>query len=549
MGGGQLPRRQPGAAGQGFPARDAGRHGNGRVSGPARGGGPGQYGPPAAEFDGYGRPAAVGGQAPGGYPAPEGHPHPVPDGYGYPAADRYGYPASDGYGNQNGYEQRPGFPYQSGYPGDQAGWQAGQQAGGWSGPAGPQRRGGWPDEPAPFAGRDGRTQETWQAPHGPGQQFGPAEPYWENQPLEGWNGPASQGGYRPRPHEMGRPWPAEAFRPGPEPPPGEGIGGGYPDDRARWYDRSGGSPHGTDRYQDAGYAPDPRGGGRPADSGEARPVPARRTGQPAALPAGPSARIARTPESADQSSDGALTARPGHPAQESTRRDERDHGVPRRPDGESARPGESEPAASGVQAPAEPARPAMPAVQQEGAAAAAGAAAAPPSPTGMIPPAVTEVADPSPPDSSTRADAPGYDAVSAEAETTPMAVILGDGPPPAAASQAAPAPDQAARVSSESPGPRIRGPFEAYDGPALADPGSPSPSETLGEPAAHEEPGAEQAAAKMDQIKDLYLTAEAIGEDALDKHFELVSDRQRQLIREYFDRAVTGGADSRDTAS
>ena len=44
----------------------------------------------------------------------------------------------------------------------------------------------------------------------------------------------------------------------------------------------------------------------------------------------------------------------------------------------------------------------------------------------------------------------------------------------------------------------------------------------------------------MDQIKDLYLTAEAIGEDALDKHFELVSDRQRQLIREYFDQAVIG---------
>ena len=57
------------------------------------------------------------------------------------------------------------------------------------------------------------------------------------------------------------------------------------------------------------------------------------------------------------------------------------------------------------------------------------------------------------------------------------------------------------------------------------------------------------AAAKMDQIKDLYLTAEAIGEDALDKHFELVSDRQRQLIREYFDQAVSSGAESSDAAS
>jgi hypothetical protein len=52
------------------------------------------------------------------------------------------------------------------------------------------------------------------------------------------------------------------------------------------------------------------------------------------------------------------------------------------------------------------------------------------------------------------------------------------------------------------------------------------------------------SAAKMDRIKDLYITAEAIGEDALDKHFELVSERQRQLIREYFDGAVGGGTDT-----
>ena len=50
------------------------------------------------------------------------------------------------------------------------------------------------------------------------------------------------------------------------------------------------------------------------------------------------------------------------------------------------------------------------------------------------------------------------------------------------------------------------------------------------------------AAAKLDQIKDLYLTAEAIGEDALDKHFDQVSQRQRQLIREFFERSGPGGA-------
>lgn len=52
------------------------------------------------------------------------------------------------------------------------------------------------------------------------------------------------------------------------------------------------------------------------------------------------------------------------------------------------------------------------------------------------------------------------------------------------------------------------------------------------------------ATGTMEQIKDLYLTAEAIGDDALDKHFQLVSDRQRQLIREYFDDPARKGTDA-----
>jgi hypothetical protein len=48
------------------------------------------------------------------------------------------------------------------------------------------------------------------------------------------------------------------------------------------------------------------------------------------------------------------------------------------------------------------------------------------------------------------------------------------------------------------------------------------------------------AAVKLDQIKDLLLTAEAIGERNLDKHFEQVSQRQRELIREFFKEAVPG---------
>jgi hypothetical protein len=50
-------------------------------------------------------------------------------------------------------------------------------------------------------------------------------------------------------------------------------------------------------------------------------------------------------------------------------------------------------------------------------------------------------------------------------------------------------------------------------------------------------PMPQAAAAKLDQIKDLYLTAEAIGEDALDKHFDQVSQRQRELINEFFERS------------
>jgi hypothetical protein len=48
------------------------------------------------------------------------------------------------------------------------------------------------------------------------------------------------------------------------------------------------------------------------------------------------------------------------------------------------------------------------------------------------------------------------------------------------------------------------------------------------------------AQAKLDQIKDLYVTAAAIGEDALVKHFEEVSRRQRDLIREYFEQTGFG---------
>ena len=88
-----------------------------------------------------------------------------------------------------------------------------------------------------------------------------------------------------------------------------------------------------------------------------------------------------------------------------------------------------------------------------------------------------------------------------------------------------------------------RGPFE----PLL------SSSAPPGTGAAGQQPGTEQAqrppdgsrdarpeapeqarARKLEQLKDLYLTAEAIGEQNVDKHFDQLLAQQRELISEYF---------------
>jgi hypothetical protein len=192
-------------------------------------------------------------------------------------------------------------------------------------------------------------------------------------------------------------------------------------------------------------------------------------------------------------------------------------------------------------------------------------------------------------------EAAGDDTVSPDAETTPMAVILGDRPAvgdDTAAPRSAPDRPIAAELPGVLPalgasgstslaaGPRMRGPFEPANNlaPPPAAPPLPRPaiqaasdrgrsnsgsnksavaetSTVAGSGAGASagdtsEPGAASAATtKMDQLKDLYLTAEAIGEDALDQNFQLVSDRQRQLIREYFDVAIPGQADTGEATS
>jgi hypothetical protein len=58
-----------------------------------------------------------------------------------------------------------------------------------------------------------------------------------------------------------------------------------------------------------------------------------------------------------------------------------------------------------------------------------------------------------------------------------------------------------------------------------------------------------EAEAKLDQIKDLYLTAEAIGPEALDKHFDKVSQRQHELISEFFRGSESGSPGTGQPAS
>ena len=101
-------------------------------------------------------------------------------------------------------------------------------------------------------------------------------------------------------------------------------------------------------------------------------------------------------------------------------------------------------------------------------------------------------------------------------------------------------------------GEETRGPFEplvsSSDPPGAARsfsgapdaPDVPYTPEPVGRAPADEGPGgtheetAYDRARKLEQIKDLYLTAEAIGEANVDKHFDQLLAQQRELISEYF---------------
>jgi hypothetical protein len=104
-------------------------------------------------------------------------------------------------------------------------------------------------------------------------------------------------------------------------------------------------------------------------------------------------------------------------------------------------------------------------------------------------------------------------------ETIPLPVILGKRPAAHAAGNDRDAP------------PPVRPARRPADGPRYAGSGVrplPAPMQ-----------------AKLDQLKALYRTAEAIGEEALTRHFDRLTQRQGDLIRDYFEQARLGRTGAR----
>jgi hypothetical protein len=138
--------------------------------------------------------------------------------------------------------------------------------------------------------------------------------------------------------------------------------------------------------------------------------------------------------------------------------------------------------------------------------------------------------------------------VSADDDTAPLPVIRAEPAPSVSVGRTRgpfEPPDQSAEPAEAGSAAVPAGPVNGGYGPAV---GAMAGAREIGQ-AAESAASAEVAgpeAAKLDQIKDLYLTAEAIGDDALAQHFQQVSDRQRQLIREYFDQATASRADDAD---
>ena len=110
--------------------------------------------------------------------------------------------------------------------------------------------------------------------------------------------------------------------------------------------------------------------------------------------------------------------------------------------------------------------------------------------------------------------------------------------------------------SADPPGttPRLSASLDAAS-TAVPDSAVPDPARPAGAPGAPDDEKQDTTRAqarKLEQIKDLYLTAEAIGEANVDKHFDHLLGQQRELISEYFKqssaaRPAAGGTDQAQT--
>jgi hypothetical protein len=89
-------------------------------------------------------------------------------------------------------------------------------------------------------------------------------------------------------------------------------------------------------------------------------------------------------------------------------------------------------------------------------------------------------------------------------------------------------------VSSTGPPGTTRGFSARLDAAEPGAPGAAHPEEIPGAADDALQDTAHAQARKLEQIKDLYLTAEAIGEVNVDKHFDHLLAQQRELIGEYF---------------
>jgi len=94
-------------------------------------------------------------------------------------------------------------------------------------------------------------------------------------------------------------------------------------------------------------------------------------------------------------------------------------------------------------------------------------------------------------------------------------------------------------------GEEARGPFEPLV--SSSDPPGAHADQAPGDSGADDAPAKSvyDRARKLEQIKDLYLTAEAIGEANVDKHFDQLLAQQRELISDYFRQPGPAGPAAR----